>query len=367
MGVALLEMSRVVPMQSAPPEIWIKLKQVNQQFVLTEIAKDTWDFAVDVARVSMASLQNTATNDLIIQEALQQFNNATLQIKEQILTALDYNTKEYGQKLLDDVNRNLSFLQKHLEGIADDNKALHPALKETLATVSSSASAVTALLTSLRMPHLKGETSEVNVFDELKTAFLAITSVSIEPLGGSGETDGIIRFNLDGVELTKVVVEVKDRSAWSNLFISQLSHDMREHEAQFGILVTSALPKSAKARGYSISENDGIIVITTPQLAPATALIVYDLIVALNRFTEKGKTLTSLLNSRELFDCLNSNLSLVEPLRQVLKVIDKAHNEITSRVNDIIKAIQTNNSQLAQHLSPKENNAADAQSNLQVE
>ncbi len=367
MGMALLEMKPVVLPPTAPPEIWTKLKQTNREFVLRQLAKDIWDFTVDAARLSLAGLQNTATNDLIVQDALQQFNQTTLQIKDQILTALNYSTKEYGQRLLDDVNRNLDLLQKRLEGLANDNRDLHPALKETLATLSGSASAVTALLASLRIPTSKGEMGEVNVLNELKMSFLGITTVSIESMGGSGETDAIVRFDLNGVDLVKVLVEVKDRTAWSNSFLSQLSNDMKEQQANFGILVTSALPKSAKARGYSVADKDGIIIITTPQLAPATALLIYDLIIALDRFTEKGKTFNSLLNSRELFDCLNSNLSLVEPLRQVLKVIDKAHSEISSRVNDIIKAIQQNNSQLAQHLSPKENSAADAQSGLQVE
>ena len=334
-----------------PSEMWSELKPANQEFVLRQIESGNWDLAVDIARLSFASIRNTSTNDLVIQEALREFNSTTVQIKEQILDAFRSNTAEYGQSILADVNRHLGLVHQRLEAITRDSAAVGPALKETLATLDGSASAMTAILASLKLPGAKGEIGEINVLDGLRTAFLGIPSVSIEPFGAAGETDAVIRFELNGAELARVLVESKNRVAWSSAFLTQLERDMADLRSHFGILVTTALPKDAKSRGYTIAERGGIIIITTPELASAIALVLYDLICSLDRLTSRGQTLQALLSSRELLECLTSNLSLVTPLGAVIKIIDKAHTDVTSNINQIIEAIRRNNSKLIESIA----------------
>jgi hypothetical protein len=334
-----------------PPEMWSELKPVNREFVLRQVEGGNWDLAVDIARLSLATIRNTSTNDLLIQEALHEFNSTIVEIKEQILEAIRSSTVEYGQSILADVNRHLGIVHQRLEAISRESAAVGPALKETLATLDGSASAVAAVLASLKLPGAKGEIGEISVLDGLRTAFLGIPSVSIEPFGAAGETDAVIHFELNGIELAKVLVESKNRVAWSNAFLTQLERDMTQLRAHFGILVTTALPKNAKSRGYAVAERGGIIVITTPELASAIALVLYDLIRSLDRLTIKGQTLQALLRSRELLECLTSNLSLVTPLGGVIKIMDKAHNDVTSNINQIIEAIRRNNSKLIEKIT----------------
>jgi len=190
-------------MQHPPEAIWRQLKPINQEFVLKRIETDSWDLAVDIARLSFASIQNTSTSDLLIQEALRKFNSAMIQIKEQILEGFRSSTSEYAQSILADVNRQLAIVHQRLEAVVSENASMRPALKESLASLNGSASALTALVASLKIPTTKGEMGEVSVLDSLRSAFLGIPSVSIEALGGAGETDILIRLECNGVELAK--------------------------------------------------------------------------------------------------------------------------------------------------------------------
>jgi len=339
------------PPAAETKEVWSQLKSVNREFVLKQISKHTWDFAVDVSRFSLSSLQNTSANDLLIQQAMSEFGTSVLQVRDQILTALSSSSKEYGQIVLEDLNRQLNIVHQRLEVITRENAALNPALKESLASLNATASTVGSLLVSLKLPGVKGDLGETNVLDGVKAAFLGIPSVSIEPLGGAGDTDAILRIEQKGIEIAKVLMESKNRASWSNTFLTQLQRDMEEWKATFGILVSATLPKDARTRGYAIAEQTGIIVIVSPELAPAVALILYELIRSLDGLAAKGRTLQEFLRSRDLIECLNSNLSLVEPLEAIIKIVDKAHSDITTRLNAIVDSIQGNNIKLAETLS----------------
>lgn len=333
-------------------EVWSQLKPMNREFVLKQISKHTWDFAVDISRFSLSSLQGTSANDLLIQEAMSEFSTAVLQVRDQILAALSSNSKEYGQTILEDLNRQLNIVHQRLEAITRENASMNPTIKESLASLNATASAVGSLLTSLRLPSVKGEIGEINVVDNIRSGFLAIPNVSVEPFGGSGETDAAIHFNLDGLELAKVLVECKNRTAWSNAFVTQLEQDMLEERAEFGILVTTTLPRDAKSRGFAISERTGIIIITTCELAPAIALILYELVRSLEKLSNKAQTFRALLRSRELVECVTNNLSLVQPLQNIIKTVDKAHFDVTNTANRIIDVIQRNNAKLTEYFSP---------------
>jgi hypothetical protein len=333
-------------------EVWSQLKPVNREFVEKQIQRRTWDFAVDVARFSVATLQSTSANDLMMQEALQDFNATALRIRDQLLEAFDSSHKQYGQNILEDLNRHLGIVHQRLEVITRENGALNPAVRESLASMNSATSAIGSLLASLKIPSIKGDIGETNVLDSMRAAFLGIPSVSIEPLGGSGNTDIIIHFDQNGIEIGKVLVESKNRETWSNSFLAQLERDMGAQGALFGILATTALPKDAKSRGYTIADRNRTIIITTPDLASAVVLIIYDLVQSLERLTGNGQTLQALLRSRELHQCLMSNLSLVDPLKNVIRIMDKAHADMTSSINSIIEAIQRNNSRLAEGMQP---------------
>jgi hypothetical protein len=180
-----------------------------------------------------------------------------------------------------------------------------------------------------------------------------VPNITIEPLGGSGDTDIVVHVNSNGLEIAKVLLENKNRSSWSNAFLAQLEHDMAKTGAHFGILVTTALPKNAKSRGYALTEKNGIIVITAPELAGAVALVLYDILLSLERLSAKSRMLHEVLQSKELVECLASNLSLVEPLRDVIKITDKAHTDVTSGITRIIDAIEQNNSRLLESLSSR--------------
>ena len=335
-------------LDTPPNEVWTQLKEANQNFAMKQIQKNTWNFAVDIARFSMTNLESTSANDLMLEQAIHEFTTTVTGIRDQILESFGKNSIQVGQSILDDLNRQLSIVHQRLEGLTRESAALNPALKESIASVNASTSAFSSLLSTLRLPNTKGELAEASVIDSIKTAFLAIPSVRIEALGGSGDTDAIIHFELSGLEMAKVVVECKNRNSWSNGFLTQLEADLSKHRAHFGLLVTSILPKEGKTRGYAISERNGIIIIATPDLAPSIALVLYELVRSLDRLSAKGQTIQTLFSSRELVECVTNNLSLVQPLRNVVAVMDKAHADITTTVSKIIDAIQRNNAKLAE-------------------
>ncbi|MGA3297300.1 MAG: DUF2130 domain-containing protein [Candidatus Bathyarchaeia archaeon] len=348
-------MTMISPTLAMPPtEMWSQLKSENRGFALKQIKRGAWDFAVDLARFSLGNIENTSSNDLMIQQALQQFSTTAIGIKDQLLGAFSENTYQYRQTILEDLNRHLSLVHKRLEDITRENANLNPAVKESLASVNASTSALTALMASLRLPGVKGEVAEIAVLDSIRSAFLAIPNVTIEQLGNSGAPDGIIHLDVGGVELAKVLIECKNRSTWSNSFLVQLERDMKERRAQFGILVTTVLPKEGKSRGYAVTENAGIIIITAPELAPAITLVLYELVRSLDRLSTKAQTLQVLLRSRELAECVTSNLSLIQSLQTIIKTMDKAHSDVTTTVTNIMEAIERNNAKLAESLPRKE-------------
>jgi hypothetical protein len=335
-------------------DIMDQLKPINREFVAAQIQRGTWDFAIDIARFSLANLEGTSTNDLLMQQALGQFNSNVIQIRDQILDAFRSNAKQFGEDILEGLNRHLAVVHQRLESINSEHAALSPSLKESLACLNGSASALSALIASLKLPTAKGDIGEIGILDNLRSAFLGIPSVSIEPLGGPGDSDALIHFNMNGWEFANVLVENKNRSAWSNSFLTQLERHMSDRRAQFGILVSATLPKGAKSRGYTVTDQGGIIVITSPDLAPSVGLLLYELIRSLDTLSTKGETLNALLRSRELVECLTSNLSLVEPLRAIIKIMDKAHAEVSTNVNNITEAIQRNNAKLIKSLPQSE-------------
>jgi hypothetical protein len=345
-----------VGLEVAPEEIWSQLKPINREFAVKQIETDNWDLAVDVARMSFRSIENISTNDLLIQQALREFNSTVVQMKEQIVDAVESNSEENAQSILNDLNRHLALVHQRLETVSRETVAVGPALKESLASLNASASAATALIASLKVPSIKGDLGEISVIDDLRSSFLGVPDITIEPVGGSGDTDVIIHFSSNGLEIAKALLENKSRSSWSNAFLTQLESDMIQRATHFGILVTTALPKNAKSRGYALAEKNGIVVITTPELAAAVTLVLYDLILSLERLTDKGQMLQELLRSRELIDCLASNLSLIEPLRDIIKIMNKAHSDVTSSVNRIIDTIQRNNSKLADSVASQQSN-----------
>jgi hypothetical protein len=349
------------PSAGEAQEVWNQLKPVNREFVVKQISKHTWDFAVDISRFSLSNLQNTSANDLLIQQAMSEFGSSVLQVRDQILSALSSSSKEYGQVILEDLNRQLNLVHQRLEAITRENASMNPTIKESLASLNATASAVGSLLTSLKLPSVKGELGEINVIDNIRSGFLAIPSVNIEQFGGSGETDAIIHFDLDGLELVRVLIECKNRTAWSSSFLTQLEQDMLEQRAEFGILVTTVLPRDAKSRGFAISEKTGMIIITTAELAPAIALILYELVRTLDKLSNKAQTFQALLRSRELVECVTNNLSLIQPLQNIIKSIDKAHVEVTATVNRIIDEIRRNNAKLAENLPQHVAKACDSE------
>jgi hypothetical protein len=345
-SVTVLSLSYKTP----PEEMWTQLKPVNQDFALRRIENHTWDFTIDVARFSLASIENTSANDLVMQQALQQFSATAIGIRDQLLDAFSKNTKQYGQSILEDLNRHLSLVHTRLQDITRESASLSPAVKESLASVNASTSALTALIASLKLPSTKGEIGEANTVDSIRSAFLAVPNVSIEQLGGPGETDAIVHFDLGGLEIAKVIVECKNRTAWSNAFLSQIERDMLHRSAQFGVLVTSTLPRDARSRGFVISERSGIVIVTRPDLAPGIMLMLYELVRSIDRLSDKAQTLQTLLRSRELMECVTNNLSLIQPLQNIIKTMEKAHVDITTMASSVIDAIQRNNAKLAENL-----------------
>ena len=206
-------------------------------------------------------------------------------------------------------------------------------------------------LAAIRLPGVKGEEGEINVVRDLQDAFLGQSCIRIEPVGGADATDAIVKFCCEEIEIGRCLVEVKSRKTWSNEYLDQVRIDMRRYNAAFAVLVVDKLPKSAKARGFHVDTEVGIVVTTPPQLVVAAVTMFYEIHAVGYTLQKRAINLESIAADKDLGYYISDNMKILEDCKKISDLIDDATGRIKEHVANISLRLQENNRKIAQLLT----------------
>ena len=217
-------------------------------------------------------------------------------------------------------------------------------LKETVGSVQT-------YLTAIGLPTVKGEEGEINVLRDLQDAFLGQSSLRIEPVGGADATDVIVKFCKDDIEIGRSLVEVKSRKTWSSEYMEQVREDMRRYNVALAALVVDKLPKTAKARGFHVDTEMGVVIITPPELIIPTVTMFYEIHAAIYRLQKRTLDLQSVVADRDLVYYINDNMKTLDDCKRISDVIDDSSRKVKEHVTNISSRLQNNNAKIAEILT----------------
>jgi hypothetical protein len=132
--------------------------------------------------------------------------------------------------------------------------------------------------------HELGEGSEVDLFEQLKTAFEGDRIVRVGK--GVNGADVIHEVVHNGKVCGKIVYDAKNRNAWQNEFVTKLRADKIAQAADHAILSSNKLPKDAAQVHYQ----DGVIV-ALPARVVAIVHMLRDQVVRMHelRVSKEGR------------------------------------------------------------------------------
>jgi hypothetical protein len=202
-------------------------------------------------------------------------------------------------------------------------------------------------LTALRLPGVKGEEGELNVLRELQDAFLGQSCVRIEPIGGPDATDVLGKFFQGEVEIGRSLVEVKSRKTWSTDYLEQVRNDMKRYNAPLAVLVVDKLPKAAKAQGFHVDTESGVIVTTPTDLVVPALTMFYEIHAASYRLQKRTLDLELLAADQDLVHYVNDNMKILENCKKISDAMDDAHRTVEEQLGGISARLKDNAAKIA--------------------
>ena len=227
--------------------------------------------------------------------------------------------------------------------ISDQGKSI----SEIEGRLSQATSTLQTCLTALRLPGVKGEEGELNVLRELQDAFLGQSAVRIEPIGGPDATDAIAKFYQGEIEIGRSLVEVKSRKTWSNDHLDQVRDDMKRYKAPLAVLAVDKLPKAAKARGFHVDTEVGVVVTAAPELVVPTMTMFYEIHAASYRLQKRTLDLESIAADRDLLHYINDNMKVLENCKTISDAMDDARRTVEEQLASISERLKTNAAKIA--------------------
>ncbi len=225
------------------------------------------------------------------------------------------------------------------------------AISEAGGLLKETAGNVQAVLASQRIANVRGEEAEIQTIQNLREAFFGVQGIEIEPVGGADATDAVVTFLNNGVEMGRLLVEIKARRTWSNDFLDQVRHDLQRYSAPLAILIADKLPRNARGKGFSIDTENGLIVIIGSELAFQTMSMFYELHCTVFKLQKKALDLSSLSSHRDLLFYVNDNLRCIDDCKQISDIAEGSTEKIRSHVASISSRLQENNRKVAEILA----------------
>jgi hypothetical protein len=224
------------------------------------------------------------------------------------------------------------------------------AISEASGLLKEAAGSVQAVLASSKIAGVKGEEAEVQTIQNLRDAFFGIDGVMVEPIGGADATDGVLTFLHRGLEVGRILLEIKARRAWNNEFLGQVRDDMKRYDTSLAILVAEKLPRNAKGKGFSVDTETGIVVVVGPELVFQTVSMFYELHTTVFKLQKKALDLGSLISNKDFLFYVNDNLKCLDDCKQISDILNDSSSKITDRLASISSRLQHNIGAIAKML-----------------
>jgi len=244
-----------------------------------------------------------------------------------------------GQQTQEVVNQ-VRLLQEQGKSVAE----IHSLLSGTVGTLQT-------VLTTLQLPGVKGETGEAISIRSLQEAFFGVPGIKVEPAGGSGATDALMKFYSNEVEVGRALIEVKARKTWSNSFLEQVRADMQRYNSSMAVIVSESLPRNAKGKGFVVDSQSGLIVVTTQDLLVATVSMFYEIHILTFKIQKKKLDFNCILENDDLIHYVNDNMNSLKECKQIIDTVRDSGNKIEKLVSAISDRLQMNNSKISEILS----------------
>jgi len=295
---------------------------------------------------------------LAVQTALNAIHASLSSVKEDIgFTVKGYvgeirgNAQESTEQLCKQVTE---IIQLHAKNVVDSVKLLleqgksateiESNLRELLGNLNT-------LLARFQVPTFKGDQKEVQLSKVLHEAFFANPNIELEPLGGPDATDFIVKFKHESVIIGSILVESKSSGRWSNDYTEQVEKDLERYHTAMALLCVDTLPRTAKARGFTINHGRGIVVITSMELVIPTIAMYYEIHAQHYAIKKKAIDLEALTADKDISFYLNDSLEALKECKKINDTIDDAKEEIHGCTERLTERIQKNNRKIAEILA----------------
>ena len=239
-----------------------------------------------------------------------------------------------------DVMSQVKFLQEQGKSLVE----IQGLLKDTVGSVQT-------VMTALQIPTVKGQEGEIQTIQGLKDAFFGIEGIDIEPIGGPGATDGIVKFVHSGLEVGRLLLEIKAQRTWSNGFLDQIRNDMKRYNTSLAVLIADKLPRNAKGKGFSIDTQAGLVVTVSSELAFPTVSMFYELHTAVFRLQRKALDIRHLSSNRDLLFYVNDNLKCLDDCKKISDLVEDSSRKVREHTASISSRLQQNNGKIAEVLT----------------
>lgn len=215
-------------------------------------------------------------------------------------------------------------------------------ISEASSLLKEAAGSVQAALASSKIAGVKGEEAEIQTIQNLRDAFFGVEGIKIDPIGGADATDAILAFVYRGLEVGRILLEIKARRGWSAEYLSQVREDMKRYGSSLAVLVAEKLPRNAKGKGFSVDTETGIVIVIGPELVFQTVSMFYELHTTVFKLQKKVLDLGSLTSSKDFLFYVNDNLKCLDDCKQISDILNDSSRKITDRLASISSRLQHN-------------------------
>lgn len=274
----------------------------------------------------------------VIKGMLERFSEMQVQNQSEA-TQLREIIREVVTQQTQDVMSKVKFLQEQGKSVAE----IHGLLREAVGSMQT-------VMTAFQVPAVKGEEGELFSIKSLQEAFFGLPGVKIEPIGGSNETDALIKFCQNEVEVGRSLVEVKSRKTWSNTFLEQVRSDMQRYNAPMAIIVADKLPRNAKGKGFTLDSQVGLVAVTTQELLIPTVTMFHEIYTLTFKMQKRALDLSSLATNKDLIHYVNDNMNCLDDCKQIVDTVKDSELKVERLASAISTRLQNNNRKIAEIL-----------------
>jgi hypothetical protein len=256
-------------------------------------------------------------------------------LREQQQAAIDQRVQEIQEKLLrekEDVQR-----EKEVAVLAEKAKVVK--LQSELADLQRKLEGKSA--------HELGEGSEVDLFEQLRTAFEG-DRIQRVPKGVNG-ADVIHEVIHNGKVCGKIIYDAKNRNAWQNEFASKLRADKLAEGADHAILSSNKLPKDR----HQVHFQDGVIVANPARVLAIVEILrgqvvrMHELRASEQERGQKSVELYAFITSENFKQLLESVEAQAGKMAELDAKEQEAHRRIWDQRGKLIRSVQKARGDLA--------------------